>query len=82
MNKKIIKRKLGLTELAKQLENASKACKAKGYSRDTFNWFGELYENGEEEALHEIGKKRLLFTNRVPEHIEKAVIEIAIELPA
>lgn len=54
----------------------------KGYSRDTFNWFGELYENGEEEALHEIGKKRLLFTNRVPEHIEKAVIEIAIELPA
>lgn len=28
-----------------------------------------------------IGKKRLPFTNRVPKHIEEAVIEIAIELP-
>lgn len=75
-------KKISLVELAKQLENVSKACKVKGYSRDTFNWFRELYENGEEEVLHEIGKKRLPFTNKVPEHIEKAVIEIAIELPA
>jgi hypothetical protein len=36
-DEKIIKPKLGLMELAKQLENVSKACKVKGYSRDTFN---------------------------------------------
>ncbi|NUX01333.1 hypothetical protein GO685_02250 [Wolbachia endosymbiont of Madathamugadia hiepei] len=54
----------------------------KGCSRGTFNWLGELYENGEEEVLHEMDKKRLPFTKRVQEHIEKAIIEIAIELPA
>ena len=33
---KIIKPKLGVLELAKQLGNVSKACKVMGYSRDSF----------------------------------------------
>ena len=33
---KIIKPKLGVLELAKQLGNVSQACKVMGYSRDTF----------------------------------------------
>jgi hypothetical protein len=33
---KILKPKLGLLELAKQLGNVSQACKIMGYSRDTF----------------------------------------------
>lgn len=33
---KIIKPKLGLLELAKQLGNVSQACNVMGYSRDTF----------------------------------------------
>ena len=36
---KVIKVKLGLLELAKQLGNVSQACKVMGYSRDSF------YEN-------------------------------------
>jgi ACT domain-containing protein len=33
---KVLKPKLGLLELAKQLGNVSQACKIMGYSRDTF----------------------------------------------
>ncbi len=33
---KIIKAKVGLLELAKQLGNVSQACKMMGYSRDSF----------------------------------------------
>ena len=79
---KIIKPKLGLLELAKQLGNVSSACKAMGYSRDTFYRYKELYEKGGEEGLREISKKKPIIANRVPESVEKAVIEIAIDKPA
>jgi ACT domain-containing protein len=40
---KILKPKLGLLELAKQLGNVSQACKIMGYSRDTFYRYKELF---------------------------------------
>lgn len=82
LSEKIIKPKLGLLELAKQLGNVSQACKVMGYSRDTFYRFQHLYEMGGEEALQDLSRRKPIEKNRVPPHIEEAVIALAIANPA
>jgi len=72
-NSKVINHKVGLLNLAQELNNSSHACKLMGLSRDTFYRYQAAVEEGGVEALFD--RSRRVAT-------EEAVSAYAIEYPA
>ena len=81
-NEKLIKNKVGLLNLAQELNNISHACKVMGFSRETFYRYKKAVDEGGVEALMEKTKRKPNLKNRVDEIVEKAVLDSAIEFPA
>lgn len=81
-NNSIIKHKVGLLNLAEELQNVSKACKVMGVSRDTFYRYQEMAEQGGVDALINRSRRVSNLKNRVDEATEDAVIKYAIDYPA
>ena len=79
---KIIKNKVGLLNLARELGNVSKACKMMGTSRETFYRYQRAVDEGGVEALLEKSRRQPNLKNRVDDEVEQAVLEFAIEFPA
>jgi transposase InsO family protein len=83
LDAKIIKPKLGVLELSRQLGSVTQACKVLGYSRDSFYRFKKLYEEGGELALRDIVRSnRPNEKNRVAPELESRVVKMAVDNPA
>jgi hypothetical protein len=79
---RIIKNKLGLLNLAAELGNVSKACKAMGFSRDTFYRYKVAVDAGGIEALIDKNRRKPNPRNRIDEATETAVVAFAVDFPA
>ena len=81
-NERIIKHKVGLLNLAEELDNVSKACQMMGLSRDTFYRYKAAVEEGGVDGLLEKDRRQPNLKNRTDERTEAAVLGQALDYPA
>jgi len=73
-NEKVIKNKVGLLNLAEELQNISKACKVMGFSRETFYRYKKAVEEGGVESLIEKTRRKPNLHNRVDAPCVRVVV--------
>ena len=79
---KVARRKLSLLELAKELDNVSRACKVMGYSRQQFYEIRRNFQTyGAEGLIDRLPGPRGPHPNRVAAQIEAAILDHALEHP-
>ena len=81
-DRKTIRAKVGVLELAKQLGNVAQACRMTGCSRASFYRFEEPCDKGGELALQERSRRKPILENRVEPAVEEAVAGLALDQPA
>ena len=81
-NEKIIKNKVGLLNLAEELNYVYRACKVMGFSRDTFYSYKSAIEGGGINALLDKSRRQHNLKNRTDEITEAAVLQHAIDFQA
>ena len=80
--RKVIKAKVGLLELAKQLGSVTQACRVMGYSRQQFYEIRRNFQTyGAEGLIDRLPGPRGPHPNRVSAEIEQAVLEHALAHP-
>lgn len=77
-----IREKMGLLELARKLNNVTRACEMLGYSRDSYYRFKALYERGGREALSNLSRQKPVTKNRVSPEVEEEAVASAFAHPA
>jgi transposase len=80
--KKLIRRKHSLLELAEYLQNVSQACKINGVSRQHFYDIRKAYEEQGLEGLKEKTRRKPCVKNRAAPEVEEAVLNMVYEYPA
>lgn len=79
---KALRRKLSMLELAKQMNNVSKACKIMGYSRQQFYEIRRNFQTfGADGLVDKLPGAKGPHPNRVSETIEKAILDHAVKFP-
>ena len=79
---RVIKNKLGLLNLAQELDNISQACRIMGPSRDTYYRYHAAVESGNVEALLDANRRKPNLKNRIDELTEEAVVAHRTAFPA
>ncbi len=81
-NEKVARHKLSLLELAKELNNVSKACKLIGYSRQQFYELRRNYQTyGAEGLLDKLPGCKGAHPNRAVPEIEQAILDYSLTRP-
>lgn len=81
-NEKVARRKLSLLELAKELNNVSKACKLIGYSRQQFYEIRRNYQTYGAEGLRDkLPGCKGAHPNPVAPEIEQAILDYSLTKP-